>query len=150
LIEAEARRFGLDPYLVAGLIRQESGFSPAARSYAGARGYMQLMPTTAAVLARQLKLPWSDQMTLVVDANVHIGAAHLAGLLARYRGSVEPAVAAYNAGGVPVDRWLRAVRSKDPAAFVERIDFPETQGYVRAVLRNAALYRVLYPGSDTP
>jgi soluble lytic murein transglycosylase len=151
LVEAEAREFHLDPYLVAGLIRQESGFAPAARSHAGARGYMQLMPTTAAALARQLKLPWSDQMATVVDANVHIGSAHLAGLLARYHGNVAPAVAAYNAGGVPVDRWLRRAGSKDPAAFVERIEFPETQGYVRAVLRNEALYRILYPpGSDDP
>lgn len=148
LIEAEARQFEVDPYLMAGLIRQESGFAPAVRSYVGARGYMQLMPTTAAVLARQLKLPWSDQMALVVDANVHIGAAHLAGMLARYRGNVAPAVAAYNAGGVPVDRWLRKAKRRDAVAFVEQIDFPETQGYVRTVLRNAELYRALYPGSD--
>lgn len=150
LVEAEARKFRLDPYLVAGLIRQESGFAPAARSRAGARGYMQIMPATAAVLARQMKLPWSDQMAVVVDANVHIGAAHLAGLLARYHGEVAPAVAAYNAGGIPVDRWLRWAGSKDPAAFVERIEFPETQGYVRAVLRNEALYKLLYPGSADP
>jgi soluble lytic murein transglycosylase len=150
LVEAEARTFRLDSYLVAGLIRQESGFAPAARSRAGATGYMQLMPTTAAALARQLKVPWSDQMALVVDANVHIGSAHLAGLLARYHGNVAPAVAAYNAGGTPVDRWLRRAGSKDPAAFVERIEFPETQGYVRAVLRNEALYRLLYPPSPGP
>ncbi len=150
MVEAEARQFRLDPYLVAGLIRQESGFAPAARSHAGARGYMQLMPATAAALARQLKLPWSDQMAVVVDANVHIGSAHLAGLLARYHGEVAPAVAAYNAGGVPVDRWRRRAGSKDPAAFVERIEFPETQGYVRAVLRNQALYKLLYPGSGGP
>jgi soluble lytic murein transglycosylase len=79
---------------------------------------------------------------------VHIGAAHLAGMLARYRGNVAPAVAAYNAGGVPVDRWLRKAKRRDAVAFVEQIDFPETQGYVRTVLRNAELYRALYPGSD--
>jgi soluble lytic murein transglycosylase len=151
LIEAEARRFGLDPYLVAGLIRQESGFSAAARSRAGALGYMQLMPTTAGALARQFKLPWSEGMALVADANVHIGSAHLAGLLSRYHGNVVVAVAAYNAGGVPVDRWLRRGGAKDPVAFVERIEYPETQGYVRTVLRNRALYRALYPPSaDEP
>jgi soluble lytic murein transglycosylase len=144
LIEREAAKFDLDPFLLAGLIRQESGFAAGARSRAGAVGAMQLMPATARELARRLQVPWSDAMRAVMDANVHVGAAHLAGLFARYRGDPIPTLAAYNAGGTPVSRWLRAGGSADRLVFVEGIAYPETQGYVRTVWRNAELYRALY------
>jgi soluble lytic murein transglycosylase len=144
LVEAEARAMGLDPYLLAAMARQESWFSPTARSRAGAVGYMQLMPGTAREVARRLGVPWTDGLLTVADANLHVGAAHLAGLLARYPGNVAAAVAAYNAGGRPVDRWRRG-SGGDLDDFVERIGYPETQDYVRAVLRYRALYRSLYP-----
>jgi soluble lytic murein transglycosylase len=149
LIEREAAEFDLDPYLLAGLIRHESGFAAAARSRAGAVGAMQLMPATARELARRLGLPWSDAMRAVSDANIHVGSAHLAGLFARYRGDPIPTIAAYNAGGTPVSRWLRTPGAGDRLLFVERIAYPETQGYVRTVWRNGQLYRALY-GADGP
>jgi soluble lytic murein transglycosylase len=145
LIAGEAEKFGLDQYLLAGLIRQESGFEAHVVSRAGATGMMQLMPGTAKLMAHRLGVPWSDPMVTVADANVHLGAAHLAGLLRGYEGDVIPALAAYNAGGRPVDRWMRAHGPLDPFLFVERIPYAETRGYVRAVLRNQALYRLLYP-----
>ncbi|MCH7874296.1 MAG: transglycosylase SLT domain-containing protein [Gemmatimonadetes bacterium] len=148
LVEAEAREFGLDPYLLAGLIRQESSFESGARSRAGARGFMQLMPATARDVARRIRIQWNDAMFAVADANLHVGAAHLAGLLSRFDGAVVPAVAAYNAGGTPVVRWLAFPEAGDPALFVERIPYSETRGYVRTVLRNRALYRALYPPDD--
>jgi soluble lytic murein transglycosylase len=144
LIEAEAREHDLDPYLVAGLIRQESAFVPDATSRAGARGLMQLMPATARWMARRLKLEWDASLLAVPDANMHLGAAHLASLLATYH-RVAPALAAYNAGGRPVARWLRYPEARDPFLWVERIPYLETRGYVRSVLRNRELYRVLYP-----
>lgn len=149
LIEREAAEFDLDPYLLAGLIRHESGFAAAARSRAGAVGAMQLMPATARELARRLGLPWSDAMRAVSDANIHVGSAHLAGLLARYRGDPIPTIAAYNAGGTPVSRWLRTPGAGDRLLFVERIAYPETQGYVRTVWRNGQLYRALYGADGT-
>jgi soluble lytic murein transglycosylase len=145
LIEAEAEAFGLDPYLLAAVIRQESWFSAGARSRAGAVGYMQLMPATARGVAARLRAPWSDAMLRVPDANVHLGSAHLAGLLARYAGDDTAAIASYNAGGRPVDRWRRGIPRGDHDALVERISYPETVDYVRSVLRNHALYRLLYP-----
>lgn len=144
LIEAEAAKFGLDPYLLAGLIRQESSFREAARSRAGALGLMQLMPSTGRWLARRLDVPWNDEMFIVADANLHLGSAHLAALLRTFDGRVVPAIAAYNAGGTPVRRWLRARGATDVADFVERIPYVETRGYVKTVLRNRALYRALY------
>jgi soluble lytic murein transglycosylase len=149
LIEQEATKFKLDPYLLAGLIRHESGFAATIRSRAGAVGAMQLMPATAREVARRLQVPWSDGMRGVFDANVHVGSAHLAGLFARYRGDRIPTIAAYNAGGTPVGRWLRLPGAADRLHFVERIGYPETQGYVRTVWRNAELYKALYGPSSS-
>ena len=148
LIEAEARKFDLDPYLLAGLIRQESTFRPAVVSRAGATGLMQLMPRTAAQIARGLGVDWSERLLTVPDANLHLGAAHFATLLRRYRGDEVWALAAYNAGGRPVDRWRQLAGGADPLLFVERIPYPETRGYVQTVVRNRALYRALYPSGS--
>lgn len=148
LVEAEAAAFGLDPFLVAGLIRQESWFLSTARSRAGAVGYMQLMPATAREVARRMGAEWSDAFLTIGDANLHVGCAHLAGLLRRYPNDLPSAVAAYNAGGTPVGRWRRRPGAADPAGFVELIPYPETQEYVRSVLRNRDLYQWLY-GAET-
>jgi soluble lytic murein transglycosylase len=147
LVRAEADAFGLDPFLVAGLVRQESWFLPTARSRAGAVGYMQLMPATAREVARRARLSWADRMLTMTDANLHLGCTHLAGLLRGFDGNVVTALAAYNAGGTPVRRWRRRPGAADPASFVEHISYPETQAYVQAVVRNAALYQWLY-GQD--
>jgi soluble lytic murein transglycosylase len=149
LVRAEADAFGLDPFLVAGLIRQESWFLPTARSRSGAIGYMQLMPATAKEVALRARLAWADPMLTMTDANLHLGSAHLAGLLRSFDGETVPALAAYNAGGTPVRRWRRRPGAADPVNFVEHISYPETQAYVQAVVRNAALYRWLY-GEDPP
>ncbi len=146
LIEREADKHGLDPYLVAGLVRQESAFRPAVVSRAGAVGLMQLMPGTARDVARRAGVEWERQWAEVADANLHLGATHLAGLLKRY-GQVAPALAAYNAGGRPVTRWLRQPGATDTHRFIEGITYVETRGYVRTVLRNRELYRALYSGS---
>ena len=144
LIEQEATEFDLDPYLLAAVIRQESNFRPAVVSRAGAHGLMQLMPTTAAALARQEGMAWDRRYLTSAEVNLHLGAAHLAALLRTYDGDVIPALAAYNAGGRPVARWLRNPGAKNRVEFVEQIGYPETRGFVQAVVRNWALYRVLY------
>ena len=146
IIEAEAQEFGIDPYLLAAVIRQESGFRRAVVSHAGAWGLMQLMPRTAQWTASRLGMPWREGLLTVPGANVHVGAAHLAMLLRRYRGRVTRALAAYNAGGRPVDRWVRNPGAADAFWFVEEIPYPETRGYVQSVMRNRALYEALYPG----
>ncbi|GIW52941.1 MAG: hypothetical protein KatS3mg081_2296 [Gemmatimonadales bacterium] len=149
LIEAEARKFDLDPYLLAALIRQESSFRPAVVSRAGAVGLMQLMPSTAAETASRLGLPWDRELLTIPDANLHLGAAHLAALTRRYRGEMIWALAAYNAGSRPVDRWRRLPGAENPLVFVDRIPYPETRNYVQAVVRDRAVYRALYSSADT-
>ena len=144
-VEAEAREFDVDPLLLAAIVRQESEFDLEALSRAGARGLAQLMPGTAAQAARGLDVTFYPEWLTVPDLNLHLGAAHLAALLRRFGGRVEVAVAAYNAGPVPASRWLARPGADDPDEFIEQIPYPETRTYVRAVLRNRALYRALYP-----
>ncbi len=148
MIEREALEHGLDPHLLAALIRQESTFRPAVVSRAGAQGLMQLMPATARELARRVGLSWDERLLAIGPVNLHLGAMHLAALLRTYRGDVIAALAAYNAGGRPVARWLRYPEANDPPMFVERIPYVETRGYLRAVLRNWALYQGLYPSLE--
>ncbi len=142
-VEAEAREFGVDPALFAAIVRQESTFDSEALSRAGARGLMQLMPGTAAQAARGLDVAFAPEWLTVPDLNLHLGAAHLAALLKRFR-RVEVAVAAYNAGAAPVIRWLTKPGAEDADQFIEQIPYQETRGYVRSVLRNRELYRALY------
>lgn len=149
VVSAEAREFGLDEYLLAALIRQESSFDPLARSRAGARGMMQVMPGTARQAAQRGGVDWSDLFLRVPDANIHVGSAHLAALLRHYGGDVAPSLAAYNAGMTPVERWRRRFPGRDPVQFTDRIPYAETRGYVRTVLRNWSLYRILYPAETT-
>jgi soluble lytic murein transglycosylase len=144
-IEREARRNNVDPYLVAGLIRQESGFDARARSPAGALGLMQIMPATGTSLARELGVTGFRTARLAEpDLNLRMGTRYLATMLARYDGRLGDALVAYNAGPTRMARWRGFPEHGDPELFVERIPFAETRGYVRIVQANTAIYRALY------
>ncbi len=136
--------------LVQALMREESALDPAVISGAGAVGLTQLMPSTAARLARRLGLARPSIAALgVPDVNIRLGAAYVGELWRRYGGSAALVLAAYNAGEGAVDRWL-AARGKEPLdAFVEEIPIAETRGYVKRVLGTWATYRFLYgQGAD--
>lgn len=141
-IEREARRQGLDPYLVAALMRQESRFESEAVSPAGAVGLMQLMPGTARRLAGG---PVSRRRLYDPETNIRLGARYLAQLLQRYGGETEKAVASYNAGPGHMEEWS-AQGGRDPAEFVESIGIEQTREFVYVVLRNYRFYRDLYAG----
>lgn len=135
---------GIDPALVAGIIRQESRFSPDAVSPAGARGLMQLMPSVGAAIAARMGIrPWSAARLFEPGTNVTLGVKHLAPLL-RSQPDAQHALAAYNAGESRVRRWSQKRGASDPDVFTERIPFAETRDYVRVVLQGRALYRALY------
>lgn len=140
----EARRNGLDPALVAGLIRQESSFNPRAVSVAGARGLMQLMPAVGASIASSRSYPlWNPALLFDPDVSLELGTAHLATTL-QPGTPVARALAAYNAGASRVARWSQRPGADDPELFTEWIPFAETRDYVRVVGRNAQVYRALY------
>ncbi len=136
----------LDPYLVASLIRQESEFNPAALSPANAMGLMQLLPTVGKGLAKQEKIRgFSSDELFVPTVNLQLGTRYFKHMLDHYNGQVEFALAAYNAGADRVDEWRKSGEYKDVQEFVESIPFTETREYVQAIMRNAVLYRLLYP-----
>jgi soluble lytic murein transglycosylase-like protein len=148
LVEPAARRRGLDPLLVAALIRQESLYDPEAVSPARAHGLMQLLPSTAREVAAGLGGPPPSGRALHDPAvNVELGTAYLARLLERYGGSRVKALAAYNAGEDAVAKWERRYAGRDVDEFVELISYRETRDYVKAVLANYRRYRRLYAAS---
>jgi soluble lytic murein transglycosylase-like protein len=120
-ITASAKRNGIDPALLAGLIKQESGFNADARSGAGAVGLTQLMPATAAGLG--VSDPTDPAQS------IEGGAKYLAAQLKRFGGDTARALAAYNAGPGAVERFGGVP------------PYAETQNYVRAVQANAAHFR---------
>lgn len=148
-IQAEAERRELDPYLVASIIRQESGFEPATVSNAGAVGLMQIMPGEAPRIASLAGLEGITRERLFdPTANIAIGAAEYAQKLERMGGNHIHAIAAYNAGEVPVGRWIAQTPDGDPDLFVESIPYAETRLYVKSVTRNRHEYRRIYESSN--
>ncbi len=136
---------GLDPYLVASLIRQESEFNTLALSRANAVGLMQLLPKTGKTVAKQVKLKGYSAPQLYTPAvNLQLGTRYFKDMVNKYDGQFEYALAAYNAGTDRVGEWLGQGRYRDPQEFVESIPFTETREYVQAILRNANVYRQLY------
>ncbi len=144
-LRSRAQPHGLDPYLVAGLIRQESEYDHAAVSRAGAIGLMQVMPSTGRNIFRQLGIPgFSPAKLRDPDVSLRLGTYHLKEVVDRFDGSLELALAAYNAGAKRAEEWMTWGNFEEPAEFVETIPFTETRGYVQSVLRNRDMYRRLY------
>jgi soluble lytic murein transglycosylase len=148
-LEAEAAGNGLDPSLVAALIRQESRFNPRATSPVGARGLMQIMPRVGHTIANGLEFPaWDAALLYQPDVSLQLGTTHLADLLSGYSDDGR-ALAAYNAGRSRVERWAKKHGASDPEMFVERIPYRETRDYVRIIQRNRELYASLYGWSGS-
>jgi soluble lytic murein transglycosylase len=142
-------RQGLDPMLVAGLIHQESAFEAQARSNKNAIGLMQLLPGTARTLARAQKIGYSQARLTDPDYNLRLGTVYFAGL-EKQLGSVEAALAAYNAGEDRVALWTAGPSYREQAEFVDSIPFTETRQYVEIIARNAEIYRRLYGEQNEP
>ncbi len=151
-LRTEAVHNQLDPMLVAGLVRQESAFESSATSRVGAVGLMQLMPTTATKLARQLKVRYARARLTDPGYNLQLGSRYLSGLIQAF-GTPEEALAAYNAGEDRVAQWTLGQNYLETAEFVESIPFTETREYVQIVIRNADVYRQVYgsaPAGEQP
>lgn len=137
--------------MIHAITRQESQFAMNARSHAGARGLMQLMPGTACEQSRLMGLECRLE-TLTTDAgyNIALGDGYFARMMDNYGGSYPLATAAYNAGPGNVNKWLRAngdprQGSIDWIDWIEKIPLSETRGYVQHVLENAVVYEAMNP-----
>lgn len=143
-IKQEAKRYGIDPYMAAGLIRQESVFNPNAISRVGARGLMQVMPATGQQISRRQGGGAITAADLYNPAiNIKLGMNYLSQMLGQF-GRIEYAAAAYNAGPGRARAWIAERGGMDIEDWVEAIPFTETRGYVQGVLRYSANYRRLY------
>ena len=135
--------------------RQESEFARQAASGMGAKGLMQILPSTAQDAARRAGVPF-NAARLIADPtfNVQLGAAYLGQMIADQGGSVALALAAYNAGAGRVAQWIAAYGDPrsgkaDPVDWVERIPFDETRDYVERVSENIGVYRARFAAART-
>lgn len=142
-----AEEYGVDPYLVLAVMREESGFLPTAVSSSGAQGLMQLLPSTARWIAEdKLRIPYLGESLWDPDYNIRLGTWYLGHLLDQFEGRVAWAVAAYNGGPGNLHRWTAggvASQADLPAA----LRSTETREYLAKVLDSWLVYRWLYGGS---
>jgi soluble lytic murein transglycosylase len=145
---------GPEKAFVFALIRQESNFDPRMRSGPGARGMMQLMPSTASLLARRMGISYSSGQLDDPVYNVRLGTAYLDSIISNFGGSYVMAAAAYNAGpGRPIE-WAGYCGdprggASDPIDFIECIPFSETRNYVMRLLETTEVYRAKLNGGHT-
>ena len=138
-----AARFGLPPHVAWAMMREESRFEVDAVSRAGAVGLMQLMPSTARRVARELDIPgWSEETLTDPDVNIALGVWYAADLLERSGGRIHRMLAAYNAGPSRAARWFGD--GEDVRRSVESIELRETHAYVRRIVESANVYYDLY------
>ena len=147
-IRREAQRNDFDPMFAAGLIRQESTFQADAVSHANAIGLMQILPKTARLLAKQLKIRYNKNTLFDPNANIELGMLYIANLT-KATGGPEYAAAAYNAGEDRIALWKSERTYDEVPELVESIPFTETREYVQIVVRNAEMYRALYGNSPS-
>ena len=145
LIDSAASGRGLDPFLMAAIMRQESRFDHQAVSAASARGLMQFVYPTAARLAASIGTPLRTPRDLEDPAlAIELGAAYLAELRALFGNERHIMVAAYNAGEPVAGLWRRYCYANGADEYFTKVGFNETRNYVEQVLRNVAQYHDLY------
>ncbi len=139
-LQPHIREHGLDEAWVYGLMRQESRFASIAKSHVGATGLMQIMPSTAAWIARKLGLKdYRRSLLDQVDVNLKLGTYYMKTVLSWFDGSPVLASAAYNAGPSRARRW-RGELPLEGAIYAETIPFDETRDYVKKVMSNTMYY----------
>lgn len=145
-MSANTRPLGLENAWVYGLIRQESRFIKNAKSYVGASGLMQLMPSTAKYVAKKIGLTeFTQDQINDINTNLLLGTSYLNMVLNNLDGSQALATAAYNAGPGRPRSWRSTLnRSVEGAIFAESIPFNETRGYVKNVMSNATYYAAMF------
>jgi soluble lytic murein transglycosylase len=136
----------LDPIVILSLIRQESVFNPRARSPVGARGLMQLMPTTARNMRRSIR----DKHLVNPEINIELGTKYFNRLYKRYDGNLVYVLSAYNAGESRVERWKGQLFDSEATILknIESIPFLETRNYVKLIFRNIFFYKLLLDKSE--
>ncbi len=155
IIQKESKKYELDPHLIISVIKQESAFELEAVSRSGALGLMQMIPPTAREVAQDLsftKLSLPDDL-FDPHVNIQFGTYYLSKVLKQFKGHIPLALAAYNAGPTRLKRWLKA-RDLNPEKnstpvneiWIDELPWGETQFYIKAILRNYFIYKLLDVG----
>ena len=137
------------------ITRQESSFDPRARSHADARGMMQFLPSTGAMVARELGMPFSADRLWDPDYNMTLGSYHLGDLMRRFGGSMLLTTVGYNAGPARPPQWVDRCGDPrggvvDPVDFIECAPFTETRNYMMRVMENMGIYKARLNGGSAP
>ncbi len=137
------------------IARQESNFDPHAYNPSGARGMMQLLPSTAAILARRAGMPFSTERLYDGEYNVRLGSTYLQKMIDENGGSYVMAAASYNAGPNHMSEWTSTcgdprTSSGDPIDFIECIPFSETRNYAMRAMETMEIYRARLNGGHAP
>ena len=145
-VNAAAAEFNVDPLLIWAVMREESRFDPEAVSWVGARGLMQIMPTTQTGIAERLgeNIPPGDAFT--PQANIRMGASYLSLMTDYFKGDLELAIMAYNGGAASVESWLEDPRVTNRDDLLRWIGFGETREYLERVSLSYRVYQELYAG----
>lgn len=139
-----SERYGLDPLLVYSIMKQESGYTPWVYSTAGARGLLQMIPSTSEYVAREMGWEgFTPDMLYIPLVSVEYGTACIAMYRDQMGGEVFETLAAYNGGPHNALRW--GAGRVEPEEFFGRITFNETKKYVEIVSHNYAIYRNIWP-----
>jgi soluble lytic murein transglycosylase len=140
-VKKASKKHDIDPMIALSVMREESRFDPDARSVAGARGLMQLMPHTAYRLDKSVRLGISKD-SQINDArnNIHLGVYYLKSLFKEFK-SLPYVLAAYNAGEVIVKKWEQQSNHKAADEFIEDIPYAETRNYVKKVMTSYFQYK---------
>ncbi len=147
----QAEQAGIPPAWAYAILRAESAWMSDARSGADARGLMQLLPSTAALVAKRNGLSWAGAASLYDPiVNIALGTRYLAQMAQRFQNSTWLASAAYNAGPNRVDRWLAARSALAPDLFVATIPYKETREYVARVMAFSVIYDWRLHGAAVP
>jgi soluble lytic murein transglycosylase len=143
-VEQQAAKQQLDPSWVMGLMRSESAMAADAVSSADARGLMQLMPSTAKLIARRHSYKYSGSAQLMqAEDNILFGTTFLRELMDKFNNNPVLVSGAYNAGPGAVDRWLKSLPGQDATVWVEVLPYYETRDYIPRVLAFSTIYNYL-------
>ncbi|MCB8817506.1 lytic transglycosylase domain-containing protein [Desulfosporosinus shakirovi] len=145
VVEKYAAQYGVDPLFVLAVIREESKFLPRSESHKGAKGLMQLMPSTAQSIAESIgDKAYSEEYLLDPEKNIQYGTWYLASLQKLFSNNRPLVIAAYNGGRGRVQEWINSGQIDPENIRLEDIPFKETRDYVDRVLKSYQKYIKLY------
>lgn len=142
IVDEYSEEYGIDRYLIYAVIKGESNFNPKAISSKGAIGLMQLMQDTADEIGEDIGIESVDLYD--EDTNIRIGVKYIFDLIDKYEGNINLAIVAYNAGTGNVSKWIEDGTIKKDGSDIENVPYKETNMYVRRILNNYRIYRLLY------